>query len=67
MLIHINVYYFLRMNLIKIIVIIFIIYFIRRFIQMYKVLQSIKMKQQEEAKKNSTVNKEAIETEYKIL
>lgn len=54
------------MNLLKIIVTIFIIYFIKRFFQMYRVLKDIQLRQQE-MMKNTSKNNDAIETDYKVL
>jgi len=55
------------MNLLKIIIVIFFIYFIRRFIQMYQVLKSIQLKQEETLKNASSKKDDAIETDYKVL
>jgi hypothetical protein len=55
------------MNLLKIIVLIFIIYFIRRFIQLYQVLKSIQLKQEENLKNTPSKKDDAIDTDYKVL
>ena len=54
------------MNLLKIIVIIFVIYFIKRFFQMYRVLKDIQLRQ-EEMMKSKPQTDDAIETDYKVL
>lgn len=59
------------MNLFKIILFIFIVYFIRRFIQMYRALKAIQlereMQEAQEQKKQDTKNSDTIEADYKVM
>ena len=56
------------MRLLKVIVVIFIVYFVRRFIQMYRAMQKL----QEEARvkqpeKSSSVKSDVVEADYRVM
>lgn len=64
------------MRLLKIILVIFLIYFIRRFIQMYKVMKTIRDNQdinpqgprpQAETKKDSPAKDTVIDADFKVM
>lgn len=59
------------MKLLKLLAFIFLIYFIRRFIQMYRALKKIQLQEGQELKKESysqeTKNSNVVEADYKVV
>ncbi len=57
------------MKLLKLITIIFVVYFVRRFIQLYKAMKTIQEKQQQQASAQSHKNNndDVIEADFKIV
>ena len=59
------------MSLFKIILVIFLIYFIRRFLQMYRALRAIQLereiKEREEFRAQEVKRDKAVDAEYKVI